>query len=305
MTGCSGGDRQPGPGVSHPGLRSRPGGCRPEETPVVGLGHSGPGRFDPARPRRAVGRPDSGARTPRPGQRRSWSALVWSLRGSPHLHRRADLRPDQPRHCGPPTRPTPRPGCPVTPAGCWATGRTRSRPSPSSPTAMREVITAPDGEGRGQRRRDRRAPGASSPDSARAAAACTSANCSSGWPRCLPDSAWYRTPNPIVLAPLSGSPERPEEQRGLADVASQCYRQFGVGTPADVGAHLGTSATGVRPALPDDLVPVTVDGVQSRVPASLLGSHRRRRREGGGRHHPAAAAVRSAAAATGPGRADH
>jgi hypothetical protein len=77
---------------------------------------------------------------------------------------------------------------------------------------------------------------------------------------------------PVVLAPLSGSLTRPGEQQGLAEAVSQCYRQFGVGTPADIGAHLGTSATAIRPSLPDDLVPVTVDGAKSRVPASLLDS---------------------------------
>src|SRR6476469_4016474 len=206
---------------------------------------------------------------PDPGSR-SWSALVWSLRGSPHLHRRADLGRIS--------------------AALWPAGPADAKARLSGDAGrllgdgadpleafavvadgMREVITSPMVKG----------------EASAAVTAALPAEFSGFCPGCdtvhvrellfrlaalpaglglVPDT------KPVVLAPLSGSSTRPDEQQGLADVASQCYRQFGVGTPSDVGAHLGTSAAGIRPALPDDLVPVTVDGMKSRVPASLLGS---------------------------------
>ena len=206
---------------------------------------------------------------PDPGSR-SWSALVWSLRGSPHLHRRADLGRIS--------------------AALWPAGPADAKARLSGDAGrllgdgadpleafavvadgMREVITSPMVKG----------------EASAAVTAALPAEFSGFCPGCdtvhvrellfrlaalpaglglVPDT------KPVVLAPLSGSSTRPDEQQGLADVASQCYRQFGVGTPADVGAHLGTSAAGILPSLPDDLVPVTVDGMKSRVPASLLGS---------------------------------
>ena len=47
------------------------------------------------------------------------------------------------------------------------------------------------------------------------------------------------------------------------------YRAYGVGTPSDVATHVGTSAPGVKPELPDDLVPVTVDGAAAKRPPVL------------------------------------
>jgi hypothetical protein len=79
---------------------------------------------------------------------------------------------------------------------------------------------------------------------------------------------------PIVLAPLSNAVGPPDSQLGLDGLATAFYQQYGVGTPSDVAAHLGTSATGVRPALPADLVPVTVDGARSRVRAAELAAVR-------------------------------
>ena len=75
---------------------------------------------------------------------------------------------------------------------------------------------------------------------------------------------------PVVLAPLSTPFARPTEQRGLATMVAACYRQFGVSTPADVAAQLGTAAAPITPALPDDLVPVTVDGTRTRARGAAL-----------------------------------
>ncbi len=174
-------------------------------------------------------------------------------------------------------RPTPPPGCPATPAGCWADGADPLEAFAVVADAMREVITAPMVKG----------------EASAAVTAALPAQYSGFCPGCgsvhvrellfrlaalpaglglVPDT------KPIVLAPLVGIALATGRAAGAGrTVAAECYRPFGVGTPADVGAHLGTSATGIAPALPDDLVPVTVDGARSQVPASLLGSICRRR----------------------------
>jgi hypothetical protein len=75
---------------------------------------------------------------------------------------------------------------------------------------------------------------------------------------------------PIVLAPLASPFPRPAEQHGLGGLLAAYYRAYGVGTPSDVGTHLGTSAACIKPQLPEDLVPVTVDGSRSQAPAGIL-----------------------------------
>jgi len=196
------------------------------------------------------------------------TVLAWSLRGSPHLHRRADLQrfaaalwPADDADAGARL---------VGDAGrLLADGADPLEAVTRVSDAMRAVITAPMVKGA-------------------ASAAVTAAipaeysgfcrGCRSVHVRellfrlaALP-AAIGALPNtkPIVLAPLASPFPRPAEQHGLGGLVAAYYRAYGVGTPSDVGTHLGTSAACIRPQLPDDLVPVTVDGSRSQAPAGIL-----------------------------------
>jgi hypothetical protein len=196
------------------------------------------------------------------------TVLAWTLRGSPHLHRRTDLR---------------RFAAALWPADdadaaarlsgdagrLLADGADPIEAVARVCDAMRAVITAPMVKGA-------------------ASAAVTAAipaqysgfcrGCKSVHVRellfrlaalpaaigALPDT------KPIVLAPLAAPFPRPDRQRGLGDLVAAYYRAYGVGTPSEVATHVGTSATCIKPELPDDLVPVTVDGARSHAPAGLL-----------------------------------
>jgi hypothetical protein len=194
--------------------------------------------------------------------------LAWSLRGSPHLHRRQDLR---------------RIAAALWPADdadaaarlsgdaarLQAEGADPMQAYRSVSDAMRAVITAPMVKGA-------------------ASAAVTAAipagysgfcrGCGSVHVRellfrlaALPAAIGaLKDSRPIVLAPLASSFPRPDRQQGLGELVAAYYRAYGVGRPSDVATHLGTSAAGVKPELPDDLVAVTVDGSRSQARAGLL-----------------------------------
>ncbi len=196
------------------------------------------------------------------------AVLAWSLRGSPHLHRRQDLR-----RFASALWPADSADAAARLSGdagrLHADGADPLEAYVTVSDAMRAVITAPMVKGA-------------------ASAAVTAAipaeysgfcrGCGSVHVRemlfrvaalpaaigALPDT------KPIVLAPLAGSFPRPDRQHGLGELVAAYYRAYGVGTPSDVGTHLGTSATCIKPELPDDLVPVTVDGARSQAPAGLL-----------------------------------
>jgi hypothetical protein len=196
------------------------------------------------------------------------SVLAWSLRGSPHLHRRTDLQ----RFAG-----ALWPADDADAAARLSGDAARLQTDGADPLeayaavsdAMRAVITAPMVKGA-------------------ASAAVTAAipaeysgfcrGCGSVHVRellfrlaalpaaigALPDT------RPIVLAPLAKPFPRPERQQGLGEVAAAYYRAYGVGTPSDVATHVGTSGPTFKPELPDDLVPVTVDGARSQARAGML-----------------------------------
>ena len=197
-------------------------------------------------------------------------ALAWTLRGVPHLHRRKDL--------------------PTVAAALWPTDdedaiarlngdTSRLRASKADPwqafatvsSAMRTLITAPMTKG-----------------DASAAVTADIPEEYSGWcERCgsthvreqlfrlaaLPGAIGLlpRT-KPVELAPLSPGFEQPEKVGGdhLKGLVAEYYRMYGTGSHQDVGAFFGTSATSIRPAFPDDLVPIHVDGTRSRVPADRV-----------------------------------
>jgi len=196
------------------------------------------------------------------------TALAWTLRGSPHVHRRKDLS----RYAA-----ALWPADDVDAAARLYGDSGRLRAAGADPLeavaavsdAMRAVVTAPMVKGA-------------------ASAAVTAAipaeysgfckGCGSvhvhellfrlaALPAAigaLPDT------KPIVLAPIAAPFPRPDRQQGLHELVAAYYRAFGVGTPSDVGTHLGTSARCIKPGLPDDLVPITVDGARSQARASML-----------------------------------
>lgn len=196
--------------------------------------------------------------------------MAWTLRGVPHLHRRRDL--------------------PTVAAAIWPTGAddaiarlngdtSRLRESKADPLrglvtvsdALRELVTESMTKGA-------------------ASAAVTSGVPAqySGWcERCgsthvreqlfrlaaLPASIGLLPhTKPVELEPLSPGFERPDDDGGdaLRGLVAQYYRLYGTGSAQAVGAFFGTSATGIRPALPDDLLPIQVDGTRSRAPADRV-----------------------------------
>jgi hypothetical protein len=194
--------------------------------------------------------------------------LAWSLRGSPHLHRRGDL---------------PRFAAALWPSsGADAAARlsgdaARLRSDGAEPMdayervsdAMRSVITEPMVKGEASAALTRALPKQYSG----LCPGCRTVHVRELLFRsvALPASiGLVPDTKPVVLAPLSKSFDRPTTQHGLADLAAEFYRLFGVGMSAAVAAHLGTSAGGVKSALPADLVPVTVDGSRSQARESAV-----------------------------------
>lgn len=195
-------------------------------------------------------------------------ALVWSLRGAPHLHRRADL--------------------PALAQALWPadaadaaarlvgdTGRLTAagaRPLDAyrvAVLAMRRAVDAPLVKGEASAAVTRLLPRKYSGH----CATCRSTHVRELLFRlaALPAGiGLVPGTRPVVLAPLAGVEPPAGPAAGLDRLVAACYRAYGAATPAEVAAHLGTSAVSLRPALPDDLVPVLVGGVRSSARAGML-----------------------------------
>ena len=197
-----------------------------------------------------------------------WLALAWSLRGAPHLHRRVDLERVA-------TALWPADDADAAARLSADAGRIRSNGADPLTAfavvadAMREVITEPMTKGVASAALTRHLPERYSgfcqgcgvvhvPELLFRLAALPAAI------GAVPGT------KPIVLAPLAVPFDRPTAQHGLAAMAAECYDRFGVGAPADVATHLGTTTAVIGPSLPDDLVAVTVDGVRSKARSAAL-----------------------------------
>jgi hypothetical protein len=75
---------------------------------------------------------------------------------------------------------------------------------------------------------------------------------------------------PVVLEPLSKPYPPPSTQRRLDALVIGYYRLYGTGTAAEVATHLGTTAGSIRGSLPADLVTVTMDGTRTQTPAAMV-----------------------------------
>ncbi|GAA4678701.1 crosslink repair DNA glycosylase YcaQ family protein [Pseudonocardia yuanmonensis] len=88
----------------------------------------------------------------------------------------------------------------------------------------------------------------------------------------LPAGARLRpSTKPVVLEAIPGWPGPPaDDDAGPAPVVTAYLDLFAPASAADVAGFLGTSVSAARPALPVDLVPVTVDGRAALCPPALL-----------------------------------
>lgn len=197
-----------------------------------------------------------------------WAALVWSLRGAPHLHRRADL-PALARALWPADQEEAAARLGGDTARLAASGARPLDAYRVAVLAMRRAVASPLVKGEASAAVTRLLPRKYSGH----CASCRSTHVRELLFRlaALPAGVGLVPgTRPVVLAPLAGVTTSAGPAGGLDEIVAACYRAHGVGTTAEVAAYLGTSAGCLKRALPDDLVPVLVGGVRSAARASML-----------------------------------
>lgn len=204
---------------------------------------------------------------PDPGESQ-WLAQVWSLRGAPHLHRRADL-PALARALWPVDEADAAARLSGDTARLAGAGAKPLDAFRATVKAIRRAVTEPMVKGDASAAVTRLLPRKYSGH----CAVCRSTHVRELLFRlaALPAGVGLvpRT-KPVVLAPLAGDPIEAEPAGGLDGLVVGYYRAYGVGTSAEVATHLGTTAGCLQPAMPDDVVPVLVGGVRSATRAGLL-----------------------------------
>jgi hypothetical protein len=209
---------------------------------------------------------DEAPRDEAPGDQVAGLALVWSVRGAPHLHRWADL--------------------PGLAAALWplsdadATARiTSSRIKEgarlglaaftATAEAMRAVVTSPLPRGE-----------VSTLVSARIPASLTYC-CGPCDARHLSGALFQQIglvsgvrlepgTSPAVLAPIAGRPEVPRQAEGTAALVAAYLRLHGPATPAEAAAFLGITQRELKPVWPAGLAEVAVDGRRTWLPADRV-----------------------------------
>ncbi len=199
----------------------------------------------------------------------SWLAQVWSLRGAPHLHRRADL-PATARALWPVDETDAAARLVGDAARLASAGAKALDAYRAAVKAMRAVVTAPMVKGEASAAVTKALP-------RRYSGYCQSCRAThvrellfrlAALPAgigLVPDT------KPVVLCPLADDDAiAAGPAQGIDDLVAECFRRHGVASVADVAAHLGTSAGCLNPALPDDVVPVLVGGLRSAARQSAL-----------------------------------
>jgi hypothetical protein len=75
---------------------------------------------------------------------------------------------------------------------------------------------------------------------------------------------------PVVFVPIPTWPGVPSSAAGTEALVTAYLTLHGPATPADAGAFFGSTATAIRPAWPDGLAEVDVDGRKAWLPAASL-----------------------------------
>lgn len=195
-------------------------------------------------------------------------AQVWSLRGAPHLHRRADL-PDLARALWPADEADAAVRLSGDTARLATAGAQPWNAYRAAVKAMRLAVAAPMVKGDASAAVTRLLPRKYSGH----CAVCRSTHVRELLFRlaALPAGIGLQPgTKPVVLTPLAGVETAAGPAAGLDRLVVACFRAHGVATTAEVAAHLGTSAGCLKPALPDDVVPVLVGGIRSTARAGML-----------------------------------
>ena len=201
-------------------------------------------------------------------------ALLWSFRGAPHLHRRADL-PALTRALWPLSDADAMSRLAAARGAMKEAGIAGLAAFTAASKALRAVVTKPLAKGDVSAGVTAKLPAAYS--YACRSCAATHVNGSifqlAGLPagvRHVPDR------NPLTLTKLenrSAIPSAPSPDE-TTDVARAYLRLHGPATAAEVASYLGTTQAHVKPVWPDDLTEVKVDGRRCWIPTERLAALR-------------------------------
>ncbi|MGO1052426.1 winged helix DNA-binding domain-containing protein [Crossiella sp. CA198] len=208
------------------------------------------------------------ARLPDPPELTEDLALLWSVRGAPHLHRRADL-PALSRHLWPreekdafarlaaERKPLKEAGIPSLTAFAEASA------------ALRQAVTGPMSKGEVSGAITSLLPPAYSYD----CRSCQSRHIYGGLFQTIGLFAGVRhdlTSSTLIVSPLEDRAPIPEDSAGATPLITAYLRLHGPATRADAAAYLGTSQSALTPVWPTDLAEIDLDGAQTWLPADAL-----------------------------------
>jgi len=185
-------------------------------------------------------------------------ALLWSFRGAPHLHRRADL-PGLVSALWPLNEADAMSRLPAERAALRAADMSALDAFSAVARALRSVVTRPLSKGEVSAAVTARLPEALSYE----CRPCQAVHVYVGifqqaglfaGVRHVPDQS------PLTLVPLEGRPRIPTKAAGTTEVLRAYLRLHGPATLTDAAGYLGTTGAHLRSVWPDDAAQVSVDG---------------------------------------------
>ncbi|SDR78355.1 winged helix DNA-binding domain-containing protein [Actinopolymorpha singaporensis] len=199
-------------------------------------------------------------------------AMLWSVRGAPHLHRRGDLthlaRALWPRSEADAHSRLAAERKPLKEAGIGAL-----EAFATAARALRTVVTRPMPKGEVSAAVTRKLPDAYAYD----CRTCKARHVYGGLLQQVGLPAGVRQEfdtSPPVLAPLEKRPAVPTKPAGTADLVLAYLRLHGPATAGDAASYFGTSQAELRHSWPDGLVEVRADGRKCWLPEEDLAALR-------------------------------
>ncbi|WP_020578527.1 winged helix DNA-binding domain-containing protein [Actinopolymorpha alba] len=195
-------------------------------------------------------------------------ALLWSVRGAPHVHRRADL-PGLARALWPRSEADATARLAAERKALKAAGIPALDAFTAAAQAVRAVVTKPLGKGDVSAAVTARLPDAYAYD----CRGCRARHVYGGLFQLVGLPAGVRhepDTSPPILAPLEGRPPIPTSAKGVGAFIRAYLRLHGPATLAEAASYLGTSQAALRPEWPDGLAEVTVDGRRTWLPEDQL-----------------------------------